>query len=505
MAFENKLIQQRIEKAQILKEAGFNPYANDTARNATIKKYIYVNSDIEEKENKRDENRHYCITGRIKLFRIMGKASFVNIEDESGTLQVYVSRDNLAEGFYNDIFKKHFEVGDIIEVAGFPFITGQGELSLNASEVKILTKAIAPLPEKFHGVTDKEIRYRKRYLDLIMNSDARKTFTIRSNVISLTRRFFENKGFLEVETPMMHPIPGGANAKPFVTHHNALGIDRYLRIAPELYLKRLIIGGFEAVFEINRNFRNEGMDATHNPEFTSIEFYWAYKTYKDLIEITKEYFRYLFENLNLPTILPYADMKINFGEFSEIPLLESLITIGEVPEDVIRDKEKIIKYLISRNFTVNPEMPLGQLQGELFDAFVEKKLINPTFITEYPVEISPLARRCDDNKDVTERFELFIAGREISNAFSELNDPVDQYERFRAQVENKDAGDDEAHEMDEDFIEALSYGMAPCAGQGIGMDRLVMLLTNEHSIRDVLLFPAMKPILNEEKAPEEEA
>ena len=504
MAFENKFIQQRIEKAQLLKDAGFNPYSNESNRNTTIEKYLNVNSDIEEKENKRDENRHYCVSGRIKLLRIMGKASFVKIEDESGMLQIYVARDNLAEDFYNTIFKKNIEVGDIIEVSGYPFVTGKGELSLHATELKLLTKAIAPLPEKFHGVTDKEIRYRKRYLDLIMNADVRKTFKVRSKVISLTRRFFEDKGFLEVETPMMHPIAGGANAKPFVTHHNALGIDRFLRIAPELYLKRLIVGGFEAVFEINRNFRNEGMDATHNPEFTSIEFYWAYKTYKDLIEITKEYFQYLFEHLNLPTILPYGEMEVNFGNFTEIPLIESLTTIGGVPAEVVNDKEKIVEFLKSKNLTVKPGMNLGQLQGELFDEYVEEKLIDPTFITEYPVEISPLARRSDDNPAITERFELFIAGREIANAFSELNDPVDQYERFKGQGEAKDAGDDEAHEMDEDFIDALSYGMAPTAGQGIGMDRLVMLLTNEHSIRDVLLFPAMKPIHNEEKTAEEE-
>jgi len=383
-------------------------------------------------------------------------------------------------------------------VSGYPFVTGKGELSLHADSVKILTKAIAPLPEKFHGITDKEIRYRKRYLDLIMNADVRKTFQTRSRVISLTRRFFEDKGFLEVETPMMHPIAGGANAKPFVTHHNALGVDRYLRIAPELYLKRLIVGGFEAVFEINRNFRNEGMDATHNPEFTSIEFYWAYKTYEDLIKITKEYFEYLFEHLCLPTILPYGDLEVNFENFQEIPLIESLTTIGGVPEDVAQDKEKIIAYLQERDIPVKDGMNLGQLQGELFDEFVEEKLIDPTFITQYPVEISPLARRNDEHPEITERFELFIAGREIANAFSELNDPVDQYERFKGQVDAKEAGDDEAHEMDEDFIDALSYGMAPTAGQGIGIDRLVMLLTNEHSIRDVLLFPAMKPLHNEE-------
>ena len=504
MAFENKFIQQRIEKSELLKEAGFNPYSNESKRNTTIEKYLNVNSDVADKESKRDEHRHYTVSGRIKLFRIMGKASFIKIEDESGMLQIYVARDNLPEGFYNTIFKKLIEVGDIVEISGYPFVTGKGELSLHCSDFKLLTKAISPLPEKFHGVTDKEIRYRKRYLDLIMNAEVRKTFQIRSKVISLTRRFFEDKGFLEVETPMMHPIAGGANAKPFVTHHNALSIDRYLRIAPELYLKRLIVGGFEAVFEINRNFRNEGMDATHNPEFTSIEFYWAYKTYKDLIEITKEYFQYLFEHLNLPTNLPYGELEVNFGNFREIPLIESLTTIGEVPADVTNDKEKIVEFLKSKNLTVKPGMNLGQLQGELFDEFVEEKLIDPTFITEYPVEISPLARRDDNNPAITERFELFIAGREIANAFSELNDPIDQYERFKGQVEAKDAGDDEAHEMDEDFIDALSYGMAPTAGQGIGIDRLVMLLTNEHSIRDVLLFPAMKPVHSDKKDDENE-
>ncbi len=504
MAFENKYIQLRIEKAALLKDAGINPYANDSKRNTTIKKFLNVNSDVANKENQRDEKRVYIVSGRIKFFRVMGKASFIKIEDESGMLQVYVARDNLKENFYNDVFKKNIEVGDIVEVIGYPFVTGHGELSLHANDLKLLTKSIAPLPEKFHGITDKETRYRKRYLDLIMNAEVRKTFQTRSRVISLTRRFFEDKGFLEVETPMMHPIAGGANAKPFVTHHNALGVDRYLRIAPELYLKRLIVGGFEAVFEINRNFRNEGMDATHNPEFTSIEFYWAYKTYKDLIEITKEYFHYLFDHLDLPTILPYGEVEVDFSQFSEVPLIESLSTIGGVPQDIVNDKEKILTYLRSKNLEANASMSLGQLQGELFDEFVEAKLINPTFITEYPVEISPLARRSDTNPAITERFELFIAGREIANAFSELNDPVDQYERFKAQVESKEGGDDEAHAMDEDFVEALSYGMAPTAGQGIGIDRLVMLLTNEHSIRDVLLFPAMKPLSSEEKAQEEE-
>lgn len=502
--FENKYIQQRIEKADRLRELGVNPYANDTKRNTSISKYLNVNTDIFQREDKRDENRHYTVAGRIKFFRLMGKASFLKIEDESGLLQIYVARDNLPEGFYNDIFKKNIEVGDIIEVSGYPFVTNKGELSLHVHELQILTKAISPLPEKFHGITDKELRYRQRYLDLIMNSQVRKTFHIRSKVISLTRRFFEDKGFLEVETPMMHPIPGGANAKPFVTHHNALGVDRFLRIAPELYLKRLIVGGFEAVFEINRNFRNEGMDATHNPEFTSIEFYWAYKTYKDLIQITKEYFEYLFEHLDLPTTLPYGEVEIDFTQFSEVPLIESLTSIGGVPANITEDKDKIITFMKEKNLEVNENMNLGQLQGELFDEYVEAKLINPTFITQYPVEISPLARRNDQNPHLTDRFELFIAGKEIANAFSELNDPLDQLQRFEGQMAAKDSGDEEAHEMDEDFVNALSYGMAPTAGQGIGIDRLVMMLTNQHSIRDVLLFPAMKPIKHEINLHEED-
>ena len=494
--FENKYIQQRIQKADRLRELGFNPYSNESNRNTTVAKYLNVNSDVFQLEDKRDENRDYTVAGRIKFYRLMGKASFLKIEDESGILQIYVARDNLPEGFYNDI-KKLMEVGDIIEVAGYPFVTNKGELSLHVHDLKILTKAISPLPEKFHGIQDKELRYRQRYLDLIMDKEVRKTFHTRSKVISLTRRFFEDKGFLEVETPMMHPIAGGANAKPFTTHHNALGVDRFLRIAPELYLKRLIVGGFEAVFEINRNFRNEGMDATHNPEFTSIEFYWAYKTYKDLIKITKEYFEYLFEHLDLPKVLPYGDVKIDFNEFIEIPLIQSLVDIGGVPADIVEDKEKILAFLKENKLEANANYNLGQLQGELFDEYVEAKLINPTFITEYPVEISPLSRRSDDKPHLTERFELFMAGKEIANAFSELNDPLDQLKRFEDQMDAKDCGDDEAHEMDEDFVNALSYGMAPCAGQGIGIDRLVMMLTNQHSIRDVLLFPAMKPVQNE--------
>lgn len=495
MIFENQYIQERVKKTQKLREEGINPYPNQIKKGTPseqIREECEYIKDIDADE-KKDETKRYRVTGRLKLIRIMGKASFAQIEDYSGIIQLYYTRDDFAEGFYNNSIKKLFEVGDIVEVKGFPFITQVGELTLHCNEINMVTKAISPLPEKFHGLQDQEIRYRQRYLDLIMNPDVKKTFEIRSKVISLTRRFFEDRGFLEVETPMMHPIAGGANAKPFITHHNSLGVDRYLRIAPELYLKRLIVGGFEAVFEINRNFRNEGMDATHNPEFTSIEFYWAYKTYRDLIELTKEYFDYLFEHLNLPKILPYGEIEINFENFTEIGLVESLTTIGGVPSEVCNSIESIYTYAKEQNIPLKPNLNLGQLQGELFDEFVEAKLIDPTFITDYPVEISPLARRSDDNPEITERFELFMAGKEIANAFSELNDPIDQLGRFQGQMSAKDAGDDEAHEMDEDFVIALSHGMTPTAGQGIGIDRLVMMLTNQHSIRDVLLFPAMKP------------
>jgi lysyl-tRNA synthetase class 2 len=327
-----------------------------------------------------------------------------------------------------------------------------------------------------------------------MNPDVKNDFKVRSKVVSLIRHFFEEREFLEVETPMMHPIAGGANARPFVTHHNALDIDRYLRIAPELYLKRLIVGGFEAVFEINRNFRNEGMDATHNPEFTMIEFYWAYKRYDDLMKITEELFEYLFQKLNLEKKLTFDDLEIDFSTpFKRVSYIDAIVKIGGVDKEIATNKERALEFLKSKNIEPKGSISLGSLQADMFDEFVESKLINPTFVVDFPVEISPLARRSDKNPEVTERFELFIAGREIANGFSELNDPVDQYQRFKEQVDSKISGDDEAHEMDEDYVNALGYGMAPTAGEGIGIDRLVMLLTNQHSIRDVILFPAMKP------------
>lgn len=497
MIFENQYIQERIKKADELRNEGINPYPNITKNAITSKEFNEVCGYIKDDENKRDESKNITLKGRIKLLRIMGKAAFAKLEDSSGLVQVYYSRDELPEGYYNKI-KKLIEVGDIVEATGFPFITQTGELTLHCFEFKIVTKSISPLPEKFHGLQDQELRYRQRYLDMIVNPEIKDIFIQRSRIVSMVRRFFEDKAFLEVETPMLHPIPGGANARPFITHHNALDVERYLRIAPELYLKRLIVGGMEAVFEINRNFRNEGMDHTHNPEFTMIEFYWAYHRYTDLMNITEELFEYLFENLNLSKTLDYGDKEVNFSTpFAKVKYVDSLTSIGNVPSDIVNDKEKIINFLNQNNIKVDANLTLGYLQAELFDNFVEDKLTNPTFITDFPIDISPLARRSDENPDIAERFELFIAGKEIANGFSELNDPIDQYERFKAQVETKDVtGDEEAMHMDLDYIRALSYGMPPTAGEGIGIDRLVMMLTNQHSIRDVLLFPAMKPEAN---------
>ncbi len=495
MIFKNQYIQERIKKSNQLRELGINPYPNSIKKGTLSKDFLDECSYLRDREDKKDEEKIYRLTGRLKFIRIMGRASFAKIEDSSGLVQLYFNRDDLPKGYYNSVVKKLFEVGDIIEAVGYPFITGTGETTLYCKEVNIVTKAISPLPEKFHGLQDQELRYRQRYLDMIVNSEVKDTFVMRSKIVSSIRRFFEDRGFLEVETPMMHPIPGGANAKPFITYHNALGVDRYLRIAPELYLKRLIVGGMESVFEINRNFRNEGIDATHNPEFTSIEFYWAYHTYIELMELTEELFDYLFTNLNLDKKLIYGDIEIDFTiPFKKISWIDAIIEIGGVSKDIPTDREKGLSFLKENNLKYDDNWTIGYIQAELFDEFVESKLINPIFITDYPIDISPLARRSDTNPDITERFELFIAGKEIANGFSELNDPIDQYERFKSQVDAKEAtGDDEAMHMDSDFVKALSYGMTPTAGEGIGIDRLIMLLTNKHTIRDVILFPAMRP------------
>ncbi len=499
--FNNEYSKNRLEKARVLRENQKNPYANGIKKQMSCadfnEQFSYLKT-LAETETRKLPDVKTTLAGRIKLMRMMGKACFVNIEDESENVQVYLSQNDIKEEF--DLLKKTLEVGDFIAVSGYPFVTKTGELSLHTIEYTLLTKAIVPLPEKFHGLTDVELRYRQRYVDLIMNPKVRESFKLRSRIVATLRHFFESKGFLEVETPMLHPIPGGANARPFITHHNALDVERYLRIAPELYLKRLVVGGFEAVFEMNRNFRNEGMDHSHNPEFTMVEFYWAYRTYEDLIELTKELFSYLIKELDLPLQMPHNDGIIDFSDFRVISYKDALQHIGGLPLEVIDCKDKLRDYLIVQDIKLEDNLSYGKLLSEAFDAFVEEKLINPTFIVEYPIDISPLARRNDKNPEIADRFELFIGGKEISNGFSELNDPIDQYERFKEQVAAKDAGDEEAQYMDEDYVLALGYGMPPTAGQGIGIDRLVMLFSDAKTIKDVILFPAMKPLKSSENS-----
>ena len=492
MIFDNELEQVRIAKKDELKSLGVNPYPQFLKRGMSItqfrEKFAFI-KDLAEK--KADEI--VTLSGRLKLKRVAGKSTFANIEDDSGNIQVYYSLGSIGEEEYAK-FKKNLEVGDIAQITGYAFITQTGEFSIHASKIVLASKALSPLPEKFHGLSDTEIRYRKRYLDMIMNADVRDDFIKRAKIISGIRKFFEERGFLEVETPMMHPIAGGANARPFITHHNTLDVDFYLKIAPELYLKRLIVGGMNAIFEMNRCFRNEGMDLTHNPEFTSIEFYWAWHDYFEVMDLTEELFSFLIDSLNLPKILPYGELEIDFSKkFRRIKYLDALHEIGGIPREIINDKSRILDKLKADGFEANSKLDLGHLQAELFDNYVESKLINPTFIIDFPISISPLSRRSDENPEIAERFELFIAGKELANAFNELNDPLDQYERFKAQIDAKNAGDDEAHEMDEDYCQALGYAMPPTAGWGLGVDRLVMLLLNKQSIRDVILFPAMRP------------
>lgn len=497
--FSNFYTQQRIKKRDLLRDNGVNPYANNvkrTLKNAVfLEKYAYLltntDSDTHSTGQESPSQHIESIVGRVRFIRLMGKACFMKIQDESGILQAYVSKNDIGENF--EIVKKIIEVGDIINISGYAFVTKTGELSIHALSCQILTKSIVPLPEKFHGLSDIELRYRQRYVDLIVNEEVKKTFEMRSKIISCVRRFFEQKGFLEVETPMLHPIPGGANARPFITHHNALKVDRYLRIAPELYLKRLIVGGFEAIFELNRNFRNEGMDHSHNPEFTMIEFYWAYKTYKDLICLTQELFKFILDEFKLSSTLEYNGQCIDFTHFKILTYTQALEEIGGIPQTIIEDKNKLLQFLQEKHLQIESNASYGKLLAEAFDECVEHKLINPTFIVEYPIEISPLARRNDQNPNIADRFELFIGGKEIANGFSELNDPLDQFERFKEQVKAKEAGDEEAQYMDEDYVWALAYGMPPTAGEGIGIDRLVMLLSDAKSIKDVILFPALKP------------
>ncbi|ADZ41384.1 TPA: lysine--tRNA ligase [Yersinia enterocolitica] len=489
----NSELQARREKLAALREKGI-AFPNDFRREHLSDQ---LHAEYGEKTNEELEalDIEVTVAGRMMTRRIMGKASFVTLQDVGGRIQLYVSRDDLPEGVYNEEFKK-WDLGDILGARGKLFKTKTGELSIHCSELRLLTKALRPLPDKFHGLADQETRYRQRYLDLIANDESRNTFKVRSQVMSGIRRFMVEKGFMEVETPMMQVIPGGASARPFVTHHNALDIDMYLRIAPELYLKRLVVGGFERVFEINRNFRNEGVSPRHNPEFTMMELYMAYADYKDLIALTEELFRTLTETVLGSSVVQYGDQTFDFGKpFAKLTMKEAICKYRpETNVADLDDMDKAVAIAESLGIKVEKSWGLGRVQCEIFEETAESHLIQPTFITEYPAEVSPLARRNDDNPFITDRFEFFIGGREIGNGFSELNDAEDQAQRFADQVSAKEAGDDEAMFYDEDYVTALEHGLPPTAGLGIGIDRMVMLFTNSHTIRDVILFPAMRPV-----------
>ena len=490
---ENKIIAERRAKLAALREDGHS-YPNTFRRDSEAAELHAKFDEMTKEELAEAEPVRVKVAGRMMLRRIMGKASFATLQDPSGRIQVYVTRDELPEGFYNTQFKK-WDLGDIVGAEGFVFKTNTGELSIHVEHIELVTKSIRPLPDKFHGLQDQEMRYRQRYVDLIVNQDSRDTFVLRSKIVQHVRNFLIRHNFMEVETPMMHVIPGGATAKPFNTHHNALDMPLYLRIAPELYLKRLVVGGFERVFEINRSFRNEGLSTRHNPEFTMVEFYAAYTNYHQLMDYTEELLKELAELAVGSTKIPYQGLEFDFGKpFARLSMKDAILQYNEgVTADQLDTIEQATALAESLKIHVKEGYGLGKIITEIFEETVEEKLMDPTFITEYPAEVSPLARRNDENPFITDRFELFIGGRELANGFNELNDAEDQAERFKAQVEAKDAGDDEAMHYDEDYITALEHGMPPTAGEGIGIDRLVMLFTNTHTIRDVILFPAMRP------------
>jgi len=489
---ENKLIAQRREKLKAMREEGV-AFPNDFRRNV-VSGELHAEYGEKSKEELEKLNVRVSVAGRMMLQRVMGKNTFATVQDMSGNIQFLVNREALPKGFYDEQFKK-WDLGDIIGGEGALMKTNKGELSVRIDSIRLLTKALRPLPEKHKGLSDQETRYRQRYLDLIMNDNSRKTFQLRSQIISHIRQFLIERNFLEVETPMMQVIPGGATARPFTTYHNALDMDLYLRIAPELYLKRLVVGGFERVFEINRNFRNEGLSTRHNPEFTMIEFYEAYANYNDLMDITEAMLRSIAENVIGKTIIPYQGDEYDFGKpFARMTIKESILHFNsDIKADELDDIAKARAIAERLQIPLKDGYGLGKVQIEIFEKTVEHRLMDPTFITAYPTEVSPLARRNDDDPFVTDRFEFFVGGREIANGFSELNDAEDQAGRFKAQVEEKEAGDDEAMFFDEDYITALEHGMPPTAGEGIGIDRLVMLFTDSPSIRDVLLFPHMRP------------
>lgn len=489
---ESDQIAVRQQKLAELRANNKTAFPNDFKRDA-VAACLHGKYGEQTKEALEGVTDTYKIAGRIVLRRVMGKASFITLQDMSGRIQAYVRQNDLPEGVYDQF--KTWDLGDIVGVEGSVFKTNTGELSIHATDIKLLTKSLRPLPDKFHGLSDVEQRYRQRYVDLIVNESSRKVFETRSRIISFIRHYLNDQKFLEVETPMMQRLAGGAAAKPFKTHHNALDLDMYLRIAPELYLKRLVVGGFERVFEINRNFRNEGLSTRHNPEFTMLEFYQAYADYKDLISLTEDLLRKLCLEIHGKTTLEYQGNTIDFGRpFKQMTVIEAILHYNQdVTAADLATREAALKVAEKLNLKIKDNDGLGKIQIEIFEATAEEKLMEPTFITQYPAEVSPLARRNDDNPFVTDRFEFFATGRELANGFSELNDAEDQAERFKAQMEAKKHGDDEAMPYDEDYITALEYGLPPTAGEGIGIDRLVMLFTGMPSIRDVLLFPHMRP------------
>jgi len=488
---EHALIAERRRKLEAQRAAG-EAYANDFRRNAQAGDLHLAFGALDEEALER-EAIPVAVAGRMMAKRVMGKASFARLEDASGAIQLFMQRDALPEGLYAAF--KSWDLGDLVAVEGTLFKTKTGELSVKASAARLLSKCLRPLPEKYHGLADTETRYRQRYLDLVMNPDSRAVFRLRSRMITLMRGYLDARGFLEVETPMMQPIPGGANARPFVTHHNALGVDMYLRIAPELYLKRLVVGGFERVYEINRNFRNEGLSTRHNPEFTMLELYQAYVDQVAMMDIAEDLLRTLAVGLTGAAKLPWQGAEIDMGPAFRRVALEELVLEANPTLDPARARDAGYLRQFAAELGVHFEQGwgAGKLLLELFDKTVEASLQQPTFVTGYPLEVSPLARCRDADPFLTDRFELFIAGRELANGFSELNDPEEQARRFRAQVDQKAAGDEEAMFYDADYVRALEYGMPPAGGLGIGVDRLAMLYADQASIRDVLLFPQMRP------------
>ena len=483
------VIEQRKSKLETLRGEGINPFPTGFHVEHTLNQ---VKDAIAANDDETLGETQFTVAGRMIAINRFGKSAFVRFRDRSGQMQAYVRKDKVGPDDYA-LFKR-LDIGDIVGMTGTVFQTKTGEWTLLASHVVLLSKAVRPLPEKFHGLKDPEKRYRRRYVDLIMNADVRRIFVTRSNIIQAIRRFFLQQEFLEVETPMMQPIAGGAEAAPFVTHHNALDMDLYLRIAPELYLKRLVVGGFERVFEINRNFRNEGVSTQHNPEFTMLEFYQAYATYHDLMDLTESLFSGLANDVLGSHTITYQGDTIDLqAPWRRMTMADSLERLGGLDRQLLNDHQGLIDFAAAKGVQLTKTRSVGKIVTKLFEALVEPQLIQPTFITGYPVEVSPLSRRSDTEEGLTERFELFIAGFEIANGFSELNDPDDQRSRFLEQVQDRHEGNEEAHLMDEDYIEALEYGMPPTAGEGIGIDRLTMLMTDAPSIREVILFPHMKP------------